>query len=88
MVEPHTTRSPSNNSLLLVLELLRLLSLLNAALEVLASGKLGLIHKRNEQWRFSEEISHLLKGSVGGLGEDSPEVHGVGKVADLNYQHA
>lgn len=87
MVEPCTTRSRSNKSLLLVLKLLRLLGLLNATLEVLASGKLGLIHKRDEQRRLSEEISHLLKGSVSGLGEDSPEVDGIGEVADLNCQY-
>lgn len=87
MVESYITRSRSNKSLLWVLKLLRLLSLLNATLEVLTSGKLGLIHKRNEQRRLSEEISHLLKGSVSGLGEDSPEVDGIGEVADLNYQH-
>lgn len=70
-----------------MLKLLRLLSLFNAALQILTGGKLCLIHKRNEQRRLREEISHLLERSVSGLGENGPEVEGVGKVADLIHQY-
>jgi hypothetical protein len=50
----------------------------------LTSGKLGTVHKRNKQGCLGKEISHLLEGTVSGLGEDCPEVDSVGEVADLN----
>lgn len=70
--------------LIAVFKLLLLLNLLNPTLKILTSGKLGTVHKRNKQGSLGEEISHLLEGAVSGLGEDGPEVDGVGEVADLN----
>lgn len=70
--------------LIAVFKLLLLLDLLNPTLKILTSGKLGTVHKRNKQGSLGEEISHLLEGAVSGLGENGPEVDGVGEVADLN----
>jgi hypothetical protein len=67
----------------MVFKFLLLLCLLNATLKVLASGELGSVHEGNKQGCFGEEISHLLEGAIGGLGENGPEVNSVGKVTDL-----
>ena len=67
----------------MVRDILLLLNLLDTSLEILASGKLGLVHARNEKRGLGEEVAHLLQGSVGGLGEDHPEEESVGHVADL-----
>jgi hypothetical protein len=58
------------------------LHLLHAPLQ-LDSPVLLAIHGGNEERSLGEERAHLLEGSLGGLGEESPEEDGVGEVAHL-----
>lgn len=64
------------------MDLLLLLGLLSPALEVI--GQYGVaIRARHEDRCISEEIPHLLTGTLGSLGRNTPEVDCVGEVANL-----
>lgn len=65
--------------------ILLLFHLLESALQIQTSLELGHVHVRHKERSLSEEIAHLLKRSLGGLREDSPEEEGVGEVADLRW---
>lgn len=58
-----------------------MLLLLNTVVDL--DGELRAVHGRNEPRRLGEEVAHLLKGPLGGLGENRPEEDGIGTVANL-----
>ena len=73
MVQLNTTlilQTPNYTTLNLIvmLKLLLLLNLLNAATDILTGGKLGSVQGGNKQGSPSEKLSHHLKRAVGGLG--------------------
>lgn len=59
-----------------------LLDLLDTPLQVRVLEPFA-VHGGYEDGSLGEEGAHLLEGTPGGLGEESPEEDGVCKVADL-----
>ena len=44
-----------------------------------------LVHARNEVRSVGEEVVHLLKRTLGGLGQEAVEEDGIGQVANLIF---
>lgn len=81
MIRPTTSEGTGAIQFRLNVHLLLVLLLLDTAVDL--DGELGAVHGGNEPRRLGEEVAHLLKGPLGGLGEDGPEENGICEVANL-----
>jgi hypothetical protein len=57
--------------------------LLDTTLEICTGSPIALVHTRHEHWRVGEEVLHLFKRTLGGLGKEAVEEECIGEVADL-----